>query len=408
MGRQPPAAAHTAAGQGRSGSRRSAPPQQREIDNPVPSQHLIELVCSRYRPGWHFRRTIATVPAPGRPARRARLRQGAIGPICRRRNPARRTGPRSISPSAPVPARIGSRRREPRSGTPALVFVVDGRVDRTARRGRPVPGQRRRRPVATAPPDGSPGCPTGPCSRCRWTREVLSGHAWPDGRRDVLVLPHAGSEVLRDLLESMVRHAADLTRRQAVTATTTVGALVRDALGADGAGSDPAQPADRVGQILAFIAANSHRTDITPETISAATGVSRSVLYRLLEPFGGVAACVKQRRLDAMRRALAQRNDCRLHRRDRRRQRVPELQPRPPQLPRSFRGHAGRLPARRTRPPAGRRPSGREGPADPAIVRRPPRGSVAPGPGDAADGPTALIHALPARQGCMPDPLKIY
>lgn len=210
----------------------------------------------------------------------------------------------------PVPARIGSRRREPRSGTPALVFVVDGRVTEP-----PGGAGRFLDSGAVALFDGAAGRQSwlsdGPVLTVPLDREVLSGHAWPDGRRDVLVLPHAGSEVLRDLLESMVRHAADLTRRQAVTATTTVGALVRDALGADGAGSDPAQPADRVGQILAFIAANSHRTDITPETISAATGVSRSVLYRLLEPFGGVAACVKQRRLDAMRRALAQRNDCR-------------------------------------------------------------------------------------------------
>lgn len=148
-------------------------------------------------------------------------------------------------------------------------------------------------------------------------RAALSGRGWPDGTRDMLLLPRSGTEVLRDLLESLARHAGGLSPGQAATASATVVALLRDALdaaagaAADGAANAvvDAPPPDKRQEVLAFVDANLGRPDLTPEAIAAGTGLSRSVLYRLLAAEGGVAACVKRRRLDAMRRALAARDD---------------------------------------------------------------------------------------------------
>ncbi|WP_162245431.1 helix-turn-helix domain-containing protein [Methylobacterium sp. Leaf466] len=64
-------------------------------------------------------------------------------------------------------------------------------------------------------------------------------------------------------------------------------------------------------EILAFIAAQATCPDLTPERIARRTGVSRTVLYRILEPLGGVATCVQRQRLHLMRGALAHRGDAR-------------------------------------------------------------------------------------------------
>ncbi|KQT86989.1 hypothetical protein ASG60_13805 [Methylobacterium sp. Leaf469] len=59
------------------------------------------------------------------------------------------------------------------------------------------------------------------------------------------------------------------------------------------------------------IEANPARLDLTAELIALRTGVSRSVLYRMFEPLGGVATRVRHRRLHPMRRALSRGDDVR-------------------------------------------------------------------------------------------------
>lgn len=232
------------------------------------------------------------------------------------RDAAGRPSARQGSPAAaatfhlstgPVPHRPGERR----AGIAALVHVIEGRVRE------PAGGLGRvleRGAIALFDCTGPrrPWISDGSVLTVDLEGSALAGQDWPDGRRDVLVLPRAGADLLNDMLGSMARHAADLTVHQAVAATATIGTLLRDALEAGACGAVGARPAphpDRVRRILAFIDANVSRVDLSPDTIAAATGVSRSVLYRLLETVGGVAACVKQRRLAAMHRALGQGDD---------------------------------------------------------------------------------------------------
>lgn len=67
--------------------------------------------------------------------------------------------------------------------------------------------------------------------------------------------------------------------------------------------------AAKIDEILAFIAARAAHADLTPDKIARHAGVSRSVLYRMLKPFGGVATVVQEQRLNLMRDALSDRLD---------------------------------------------------------------------------------------------------
>lgn len=53
-----------------------------------------------------------------------------------------------------------------------------------------------------------------------------------------------------------------------------------------------------------YVGAHLHRPEMSPETLTRAIGVSRSTLFRLFEPFGGVARYITAERLKAARRAL--------------------------------------------------------------------------------------------------------
>lgn len=60
-----------------------------------------------------------------------------------------------------------------------------------------------------------------------------------------------------------------------------------------------------LGRARRYIGANLQRADLSPETVMRAVAVSRSTLFRLFEPFGGVARYVTAERLKAARRVLA-------------------------------------------------------------------------------------------------------
>lgn len=144
-------------------------------------------------------------------------------------------------------------------------------------------------------------------------REVVRGMVSPFTNLHGLVLPASGNALLRDFLQSLGRNGATTGDRTAATATATVGALLGTTLGVS-AGTVSGMPlfeAAKRNQILDFIEANLARPDLTAALIASRTGVSRSVLYRMFEPLGGVATRVQQRRLHAMRRALSRGDDVR-------------------------------------------------------------------------------------------------
>lgn len=57
-------------------------------------------------------------------------------------------------------------------------------------------------------------------------------------------------------------------------------------------------------QARRFIDANLHREGLAMGSVVAATGVSRATLYRLFQPYGGLARYVWSRRLEGARRAI--------------------------------------------------------------------------------------------------------
>jgi AraC-like DNA-binding protein len=67
-----------------------------------------------------------------------------------------------------------------------------------------------------------------------------------------------------------------------------------------------------VGQVRRVIARELTALDLSPQMICRALGVSRSRLYRACEPHGGVAAMIKQQRLDRIRAILGTGRDTRL------------------------------------------------------------------------------------------------
>jgi AraC-like DNA-binding protein len=138
-------------------------------------------------------------------------------------------------------------------------------------------------------------------------REVVAKSLPPFTDLHGLVLPAVGSEILTDFIRSLIRNGAAIEETMAEAVTATVGALLGATLG--GSGAAPLLEAAKLNQILDFIEGHLALADLTAETIAARMGVSRSALYRMFEPLGGVSACVQQRRLLALRRALARTDD---------------------------------------------------------------------------------------------------
>jgi|SRR5215217_734756 len=101
-----------------------------------------------------------------------------------------------------------------------------------------------------------------------------------------------------------------LTPAQAAAGLDATLALVEGALG-----SVPEMTTDQVvtihrtvrGAAKEYIDANLHNGPMDPATIAAAVNVSRSVLYRAFDSYGGVAAYVMTRRLDRCFEALVRR-----------------------------------------------------------------------------------------------------
>ena len=128
-----------------------------------------------------------------------------------------------------------------------------------------------------------------------------------------LVLSASGNALFRDLLQSLARTGATTGDRTEATATATLGALLGTTLGVS-AGNVSGMPlfdAAKRSQMPGSIEANLARLDLTAELIALRTGVSRSVLYCMFEPLGGVATRVRHRRLHPMRRALSRGDDVR-------------------------------------------------------------------------------------------------
>jgi len=141
-------------------------------------------------------------------------------------------------------------------------------------------------------------------------REVVEA-AFPNvGGIHGTILPRAVSGLLGDFMVSLTKRADGLSNPTRTRASWIVGELVGAALG--DAGVDPAAvDAARIQRVHGYVEANLHRQDLSVDQIIAATGISRSVLYREFEVYGGISRYVTDRRLSGLRKALANADESR-------------------------------------------------------------------------------------------------
>ncbi|WP_270937455.1 AraC-like ligand-binding domain-containing protein [Falsiroseomonas oryzae] len=117
--------------------------------------------------------------------------------------------------------------------------------------------------------------------------------------------PMAG--LLHDYLRLLAARLPQVTAAEAVHVAAATRAMLAAALApspdrqAEAAG---ASGETTVARVRRTIRENMHRATLGPDTLCRLVGVSRTQLYRLLEPFGGVAATIQAERLRAARAAL--------------------------------------------------------------------------------------------------------
>lgn len=120
--------------------------------------------------------------------------------------------------------------------------------------------------------------------------------------------PRAGiASMLALHVQNLVGHLPSMDVRQAADITTATVAMIAAALTPSAATREAARPAIEatlLRQISRYV--ELHLTDpgLTPQSICSAFRISRTALYRLFEPTGGVAAFVRERRLVAIRDKL--------------------------------------------------------------------------------------------------------
>jgi AraC-like DNA-binding protein len=123
-----------------------------------------------------------------------------------------------------------------------------------------------------------------------------------------LVLNGAMGTLLRSHLMSLT---LNLHRMEAADAGHVVGAtlnLVAACLAPSRDAVERARApleAARLTEIRRYIDRNLSSPDLSPQSICRALGLSRSTLYALCEPLGGVAAFIQKRRLDRVHAVLA-------------------------------------------------------------------------------------------------------
>lgn len=119
--------------------------------------------------------------------------------------------------------------------------------------------------------------------------------------------------LLTDHVRSVVRHGDGLdasarTQLGRMTSDLVLGALAGD-VGERLERASPALTRALVGRAKRYVRAHCCEPRLSPESVAAAVGASRSALYRAFEPEGGVARYIRQARLEAARTALVNGDD---------------------------------------------------------------------------------------------------
>ncbi|HEY4115863.1 MAG TPA: helix-turn-helix domain-containing protein [Rhizomicrobium sp.] len=123
----------------------------------------------------------------------------------------------------------------------------------------------------------------------------------PDSLHGAMPLLHSGAgRLLANFLRDVFHLLPSLLPPQAETAAGALLYLIAAAFnGAEFDPGDMQSPAHRALELRAkmFVKERLGKADLDPESIAAATGLSRSALYRLFEETGGVAGYIREQRL---------------------------------------------------------------------------------------------------------------
>ncbi|QRE72914.1 helix-turn-helix domain-containing protein [Methylobacterium aquaticum] len=124
-----------------------------------------------------------------------------------------------------------------------------------------------------------------------------------------LILGPRKAGLVIDFARSLATHAAALTPEIAGAATESlclmVGATLATLRDAHAPLPPPVAGTRARARALAYIERHLSDRNLTAAAIAEGAGVSRSVLYRLFEPVGGVARFVQRQRVAGLRRALS-------------------------------------------------------------------------------------------------------
>jgi AraC-like DNA-binding protein len=134
-------------------------------------------------------------------------------------------------------------------------------------------------------------------------------------RHHGFVAPDAGTELLANFMAMLPRYAPHLRQSQADGMATTLFGLIGVALGATSGHRETGRPAAALATLQraqAIIRASLLEPDLSPDFVARRAGISRSALYRLFEPIGGVALYIRDRRLDHACRLIGDRTETRL------------------------------------------------------------------------------------------------
>lgn len=128
----------------------------------------------------------------------------------------------------------------------------------------------------------------------------------PDGLHG-LVLPRgsAAAAILGDHVRTLSRHAGGMSMAQAMLISGATFALIASCVGASGPGPTALPVRARLTAARRYIDARLSSPDLSPSVIEDHLGMSRSALYRLFEPFGGVAYYINQRRMSRAFQCIA-------------------------------------------------------------------------------------------------------
>ncbi|WP_165943571.1 helix-turn-helix transcriptional regulator [Roseicella aquatilis] len=114
--------------------------------------------------------------------------------------------------------------------------------------------------------------------------------------------------LLRSYLDGLTRQLPQMTRAEAPRAAEATLAVLRAAITGSAEHCAAARPQLQTvmrSRVTALIRQNIGSARLDPTRLCRMAGVSRSQLYRIFEPEGGVAHAIQRERLRAIRRALA-------------------------------------------------------------------------------------------------------